>query len=337
MRKKLKLSRKSKNPYYQGPVSDHFDGERFFNPSRRGVKSSSDLFRFMLERGAQPWPDAHPSPFSDRPPHRVIGRDMRLSYVGHASFLLQTAGLNILLDPVWSDRASPFAFAGPKRVNEPGIPFERLPPIDIVLISHNHYDHLDLATLRRLHADHAPRIVTPLGNDTIIKRAHADIKVETYDWGNAVSLSKDVTLHLEEAYHWSARGIYDRSRALWAAFVLETPAGRIYHVGDTGYHDGKIFSAIKEKFGPVKLAILPIGAYEPRWFMAEHHMNPEEAVKAFKATGAQRAIAHHWGTFRLTHESLSAPPEALRHALARNNIDENRFAVLRPGEALSIS
>ena len=328
--------RKSRNPYYKGPISDHFDGERFFNPGRHWRKSSHDLVKWLLEKKPERWPKDHPSPFSDRPPRRVTGRDIRLSFVGHASFLLQTAGLNILLDPVWSERASPFSFAGPKRVNGPGIEFSRLPPIDIVLVSHNHYDHLDLATLRRLHADHAPRVITPLGNDTIIKQAHAGIRAEAHDWGDRVDLGNDVFLHLEEAYHWSARGVRDRLRALWAAFVIETPGGRIYHIGDTGYHDGKIFPAVKAKHGAIKLAILPIGAYEPRWFMAEQHMNPEEAVQAFVASGAERAVAHHWGTFQLTNEGVTEPPEDLRKALGQYGIAEDRFAILRPGEALSI-
>jgi len=330
------MTRKSRNPYYQGPVTDHFDGERFFNPGRRWGKSSHDVVKWLFEKKPPRWPEEHPSPFSDRPPRRVTGRDIRLSFVGHASFLLQTAGLNILIDPVWSDRASPFSFAGPKRVNAPGIEFARLPPIDIVLISHNHYDHLDLATLRRLHADHAPRIITPLGNDTIIKQAHAGIRAEAHDWGDRVDLGNDVFVHLEEAYHWSARGVRDRLRALWAAFVIETPGGRIYHIGDTGYHDGKIFPAVKAKHGTIELAILPIGAYEPRWFMAEQHMNPEEAVRAFMASGAERAVAHHWGTFQLTNEGVTVPPEDLRKALRQHGVAEDRFAVLRPGEALSI-
>lgn len=331
----VKIPAKSRNPYYQGPVSDHFDGEHFFNPGRRWKKSPGDLLRWMMERKPERWPASHPSPYMDAPPHRIPGRDIRLSYVGHASFLLQTGGLNILIDPVWSERVSPLRFVGPKRVNPPGIPFEKLPPIDVVLVSHNHYDHLDIATLRRLHAVHAPRIVTPLGNDTIIRDAHAGIRAEAHDWGARVELGPNIAVHFEEAYHWSARGIRDRLRALWAAFVIETPAGRIYHVGDTGYHDGKIFPAAREKHGRLKLAILPIGAYEPRWFMAEQHMNPDEAVRALIALGAERAVAHHWGTFQLTNEGVTRPPEDLKKALATHKVDEKKFTVLRPGEVLN--
>lgn len=228
-----KSKHRSKNPYYQGPVTDHFDGEHFFNPGRRWKKSPLDLLRWGFEGGREKWPDAHPSPFSDKPPERVSEQVIRVSFVGHASFLVQTAGLNILLDPVWSDRVSPVRFAGPKRVNSPGIAFDDLPMIDIVLISHNHYDHLDLATLKRLCTlGHTPRIITPLGNDTIIKQAVPNARVETYDWHQHVSLGNEVMLHFEEAYHWSARGLRDRLRALWAAFVLKTPGGLIYHVGD---------------------------------------------------------------------------------------------------------
>ena len=159
--------------YYTGPVSDHFDGERFFDREAAAPRSRRDLLRWFLQRRLRgtkaKWPDWAPSPFTDRPPPRVEGAACRISYVGHASWLIQTAGLNILLDPVWSKRASPFRHVGPKRVNDPGIVFADLPPIDVVLVSHAHYDHLDVATLSRLAAAHRPRIITPLGNDTIMR------------------------------------------------------------------------------------------------------------------------------------------------------------------------
>ena len=324
------------NPYYSGPRSDHFDGERFFNPELRWKKTPMDLLRWGLDGSKEPWPPHHPSPFSDQPPMRVEGSQIRLSFVGHASFLLQTAGLNILLDPVWSERASPLGFAGPKRVNPPGIAFDALPPIDVVLVSHNHYDHLDLSTLMRLEAVHHPRIITPLGNDAIIRRAGFNMSVEAHDWGNQVDLGNGVTVHLTEAYHWSARGVFDRFCALWAAFVIKTPGGAIYHVGDTAYHGGRIFDEVRDTFGAIRLAILPIGAYEPRWFMAEQHMNPDEAVRAFLASGAEQAVAHHWGTFRLTNEGVLRPPEALRQALTERGVPDGRFSVLQPGQALAI-
>ena len=332
----VKIPAKSRNPSYPGPVSDQVDGEHFFNPGRRWKKSPGDLLRWMMERKPERWPASHPSPYMDAPPHRVPGRDIRLSYVGHASFLLQTGGLNILIDPVWSERVSPLRFVGPKRVNPPGIPFEKLPPIDVVLVSHNHYDHLDIATLRRLHAVHAPRIVTPLGNDTIIRDAHAGIRAEAHDWGARVELGPNIAVHFEEAYHWSARGLFDRRMALWAAFVIETPSGAIYHIADTGFGDGELFRAARRKYGGFKLAILPIGAYEPRWFMKDQHVDPAEAVKIFELCGARQAMGHHWGTFQLTNEEIDAPPKALATALKKGGHAETRFRVFRPGEVFDV-
>jgi len=158
------------------------------------------------------------------------------------------------------------------------------------------------------------------------------VAAEAFDWGARVALSDSIAVHLEPSQHWSARGVLDRSRALWAAFVIETPAGAVYHVGDTGYGDGSLFPRIRERHGPPRLAILPVGAYEPRWFMQGQHMNPDEAVRVFLACGAQHAIGHHWGTFRLTDESVEAPPAALTEALAQHGVAPERFRALRPGE-----
>lgn len=325
------------NRYYQGPPSDHFDGLRFFNPDGgRTEKSAADLVKWRTGPGKEPWPESFPSPFRDTPPPRVDGPELRVALVGHASFLYQTSGLNILIDPVWSERVSPVRFAGPRRVNPPGIAFEDLPPIDVVLLTHNHYDHLDADTLRRLHRRHRPRIVTPLGNDTVLRRIHADLAAETRDWGGHVTLAPGVCVHVEPARHWSARGVFDRSRALWCAFVVETPGGAIYHIGDTGFGDGRHFAAVRRRFPALRLATIPIGAYEPRWFMHEQHVDPEEAVRIFEACGARQAVGHHWGTFKLTDEGITRPPEALDAALAARGIPPERFRALRPGEVVSV-
>jgi len=321
-----------RNPYYAGPVSDHFDGLRFFLPEQPPDKSLKDLLRWRLARGGRKaWPKRHPSPFQDRPPSAVEG--LRVVLIGHASFLIQAAGLNILIDPVFSERASPVSFAGPKRVNPPGIAYQDLPPVHAVLITHNHYDHLDLAALGRLWQEHRPRILAPLGNDTIIRAVHPQIPVETLDWGEPMELGHGVTAHPTPSCHWSARSMRDRRMALWCAYVLTTPAGTIYHVGDTGFGDGRIFRDVRARFGPPRLANLPIGAYEPRWFMKPQHMNPEDAVKAFRLLEAEQALGHHWGTFRLTDEGVDDPPRALAAALAEAGIPAERFRPLRPGEA----
>ena len=250
----------------------------------------------------------------------------------HASFLIQTAGLNILLDPVWSKRASPSRLIGPKRVNEPGIAFTELPPIDVVLVSHGHYDHLDVRTLSRIATVHRARVITPLGNDVVMRNFDSTIAAEAYDWGNRVDIGNGMAVTLVASQHWSARNLSDRNMALWASFVIETPGGRIYFVADSGYGDGRYFRTAGERHGPFKLAILPIGAYEPRWFMRDHHMNPPEAVQALIDCGGELALAHHHGTFQLTDEPIDAPFLALLEALNVAGISPERFAALRPGQ-----
>jgi hypothetical protein len=207
------VHRRGRNPYYRGPESDHFDGVRFFAPGQVADKALADILRWKAERGGTAWPKAYPSPFpADRPPERVTG--LRIVLIGHASYLVQVAGRNILIDPVFATRASPTRFAGPKRVNPPGIAMADLPPIDAVLITHNHYDHLDGPSLARIWQAHQPLVVAPLGNDTILRGYDDTMHVETADWGGSVDLGDGVAVHLTPAYHWSARGLNDRRMAL---------------------------------------------------------------------------------------------------------------------------
>ena len=322
--------------YYDGPRSDHFDGTRFFDPHGSPPKSLATLLRWYSARQKAEWPAWAPSPYSDRPPARVEGPDWRISYVGHATMLLQTAGLNILIDPVWSNRVSPLSFVGPTRVNDPGIAFDALPPIDVALVSHCHYDHLDVGTLARLHAAHGARVITPLGNDIIMKNHDAAIRAEAHDWHDRVLLGRGVTVTLVPSHHWSARGLTDRNKALWASFVIETPAGRIYHVADSGYGGGHHFRAVRDRYGPFRLTVLPVGAYEPRWFMRDQHMNPAEAVQAFTVSGAEFALGHHYGTFQLTDEAIDAPAQALATARVEAGIEPERFRLLRPGQVWNV-
>ncbi len=327
---------KSGNRYYSGPTSDHFDGRIFFNPDGTPPGRFRDLLKWRLNGDRTKWPSEWPSPFPQAVPEsRIEGSGLRVTMVGHATLLVQVAGLNILTDPVWSDRASPFSSIGPKRVAPPGIRFEDLPPIDLVLLSHNHYDHMDLATLSRLVAAFDPVIVTPLGNDAILGRGLANARISARDWGEAVEHGP-ARIHFEPVHHWSARGLGDRRMALWAGFALETPAGRIYHVGDTGFHDGINYRAAAEKHGSFRLAILPFGAYEPRWFMKGQHQNPEEAVEGMLLCKADHVAGHHWATFQLTDEPIDEPREKLMAALAEKAVPANRFRPMRAGEVWDV-
>jgi L-ascorbate metabolism protein UlaG (beta-lactamase superfamily) len=317
--------------YYQGPESDHFDGHRFYNPGAPMEKSFSDFLRWRFTREPGAWPDYFPLKKCDRPPARITGDALRVSYVGHATVLLQSSGLNILTDPVYSKRTSPVRWAGPERVHPPGIMFDHLPKIDIVLISHSHYDHLDLATITRLWQRDHPRIIVPLGNDTIISSHDRDIQAEAYDWGQLVQVSNGVTIHLEPMYHWSARGMFDRNRSLWAAFVISSAGGNIYFVGDSGFGSGENFKRAREKYTNFRLAILPIGSYDPRWFMRYGHMNPAESLQALQLLGSPAMLPIHYNTFQLADTGFDVPLHDLQEAMAAKEIPTERIITLQPG------
>ncbi|WP_337268844.1 MBL fold metallo-hydrolase [Oryzifoliimicrobium ureilyticus] len=326
---------KPANRYYQGPVSDHFDGRLFFNPdAEESLATFKDILKWRFNGERSKWPKHRPGQ-ETKPRLRVDGGGLIITMIGHASLLIQVAGLNILTDPVYCERASPLSFLGPKRVNKPGIRFDDLPKIDIVLVTHNHYDHMDLATLARLKKAHDPLVVTPLGNDTIIKAKVPDLRLSVQDWGDRLQVG-ETNIHCVPTYHWSARGTRDRRMALWASFVIETPAGIVYHIGDTGFGDGRIYRMIGERFGAPRAAILPIGAYEPRWMMRNNHQMPDEAVQGMMLMNAHFAVGHHWGTFQLTDEAIDAPPEALAQSLSNHGISKERFRALRPGESFEV-
>ena len=268
----------------------------------------------LLERST-PWP-AH----IDEPPRRPPPLDgaAARSFIGHATFLIQTAAGNILTDPMYSDRAGPLNLLGPRRVRPPAVRFEDLPPISVVLLSHNHYDHCDLRTLGMLARRFDPLVVTPLANAPLVRSAGIR-RVEELDWWQAAETSP-MPITLTPAQHFSARTPFDRNLALWGGFVVTAGRSRIYFAGDTAYARS---SAIHERLGPIELSLLPIGAYEPRWFMHIVHMNPAEAVSLTSNRRAE-SIGMHYGTFQMTIEGIDEPLRPRRGARA-NGVDPSRF------------
>ncbi len=230
----------------------------------------------------------------------------QITWIGHSTFLLQVNGLNILTDPIFSDRASPISFAGPKRSTPPALTIEQLPSIDIVLISHNHYDHLDKRTIKALHRNQPDKPISyfvPLGQKAWFDKLGI-AQVTELDWWDNAQIN-NITIHAVPVQHWSSRTPFDRNTVLWAGFVIDAPQLSTLFVGDSGYSDD--FKTIAQRLGGVDLALVPIGAYDPRWFMKSAHMDPEEALQVVQDVGATRAIGMHWGTFALTDEPMEEP------------------------------
>lgn len=312
------------------PISDHCDGRRFFNPSGAAPKQFKDLIAWKLRTRPKLWPTWIENNFQPNLASTTSDDEIVLTFINHVTFLIQTAGLTILTDPVFSKRVSPSQQIGPKRIRLPGLAFSQLPKIDLVVISHNHYDHLDLPTVKKLARVFQPLFVTPLGNGQILKKAGATHVVET-DWWQVLDFYNTQIITVP-AQHWSTRGLRDQNRALWSGFVLQTQKKKIYFAGDTGYSNH--FKEIYKKLGAMDLALLPIGAYEPRWFMRDHHMNPEESVQAHLDLHARLSIAMHFGTFQLTDEGFEEPLNDLKLALDKYQV--TNFSVLEVGETLAI-
>jgi L-ascorbate metabolism protein UlaG (beta-lactamase superfamily) len=316
-------------PKWKGPRTDHFDGKHFTNHPQQPTKGEFLKWRRGKNRGY--WPDWVTQAAGPKPPAQVQCDDMRVTFVNHNTMLLQTAGLNILTDPIWSERASPVKGAGPKRHRTPGIRFDDLPKIHLVLVSHNHYDAMDRDTLEKLSARHHPKIVVPLGNrDWLIDKGV--VGVHEIDWWQSIPVTEQVKVMGVPAQHKSGRGLTDRDRALWQGYVVETPCGKIYFAGDTGMSEH--FKKINEKVGPVRLALLPIGGYEPQWYMKLNHLNPTEAVEAHKIVQAQTTVAFHFGTFEVADGGLVDPLIELNKIMPPE-IRPN-FWVLNEGEAAMI-
>jgi len=310
------------------PFPRHFDGKRFFNPNAPQAPGWWDLLRWKAtsrpERSPRFVGDVNPS----KPPEHVDGNELRVTLVNHATVLLQHRGGNILTDPIWSRRAGPSRWIGPRRHREPGVRWEDLPRIDVVLLSHNHYDHLDVATLRRLAEQGSLRVVVPVGVGRLVRPLKMGT-VDELDWGESAALASG-KIHCVPALHFSARELLDRNRTLWCGYFLELGEFTVYFAGDTAY--GSHFSQIRERFGAPRLALLPIGAYAPRWFMSPVHIGPDEEARAHEVLGAGTSIAIHHGTFQLADEAIDTPKRVLRECRT-----DDSFLLLENGESVTLT
>ncbi len=312
---------------YKGEVSDHFDGVRFFNPDKEPV--TEDFSMRLVE-----WPEWIDDPSYPPPPDKVAAGALRITHINHATILIQVDGVNILTDPIWSKRASIVSWAGPKRVRAPGVAMQDLPEIDIILISHNHYDHLDIPTLQQLNRKHKPLIMAGLGSKALLKSEGLKRVVEMDWWQEHALLSGKLRIHFVPARHNSGRGLFDRNKTLWGGYVIETTGGYIYFAGDTAY--GEFLADLKKRFGAFRLALLPIGHYKPRGMMQAHHMNPNDAVKIHKLLNIKQSIAMHFATFHgigaHNNETVDEHEKDLLRALTKQAVPITEFWVPGFGE-----
>jgi L-ascorbate metabolism protein UlaG (beta-lactamase superfamily) len=320
-------------PRYQGPVSDHFDGHSFRNLGPYEARGFGDLLRWKTTGDPVPWPDWVELPPAPAPPARVT-EGVRVTVVNHATCLVQMGGINVVTDPVWSKRVGPVSWIGPKRHKAPGVAFEALPKIDAILVSHNHYDHLDLPTMKRLVERDDPVVLVGLGTRKLLEKHGIDVsRVFDLDWWQSRDVG-GVRITFAPAQHWSTRFIGDRFANLWGSFFVAHGDRSVYFAGDTGA--GPHFRLVRERLGRPTIALLPIGAYEPRWFMRPQHIDPAEAVAAHLELGAGRSVGMHFGTFDQADEGMDDPPAALRAARASAGLAPEAFLALENGGSVVV-
>lgn len=296
-----------------------FDGKRFENIEPFADKSLFQVLKWRFTSKQLEWDKVKNQIFYK--PKMERSKNLRITLIGHSTVLIQVDGINILTDPHYSKRSSPLSWIGPERIIEPAIRFQDLPPVDVVLISHNHYDHLDLPTLKKLQEAHSPLFLVGLGNQKLLASEGIKNIIEMDWWGEYVFQS--IKIHFTPVQHWSARGIFDKRKTLWGGYLIEA-SKKIFFAGDTGY--GKVFKMINKKYGKMDVGLIPIGAYEPRWFMKKAHVNPTESVKIFKDLELKSAIGIHFGTFNgLTDEPKDQPKIDLVSALNRENLPPDVF------------
>ncbi len=318
---------------YKGPVSPHFDGKKFRNPSGRDAKGFGAVFKYARERKPDKWQKNYETFVRTEPVPPVDENDIQYTFVNHSTFLIQHKGMNILTDPIWSERCSPFQFMGPSRMRPPGLAFEALPRIDLVLVSHNHYDHLDANTIKRIVKKWNPVFVAPLGVSSILKKWGCQQVIEL-DWWASTQIA-GLNIKATPANHFSSRGIFDQNTSLWAGFIIQSDSHKIYYTGDSGYSD--IFKTIGEREGPFDLSFIPIGAYIPEWFMSPIHVSPNEAVQIHQDVRSQQSVAMHFGTFPLADDNMERSTSVLKKELEVQHIAAEKFRIPDEGFCTTLS
>jgi len=320
-------------PRYKGPVTDHFDGKEFKNPNGQVSQGLGAVFKWMRTRKRDPWPKAKDWSIPEKSFDQPGG--IRVTFVNHSTFLIQVGEFNILTDPVWSQRVSPFSFMGPARKRPPGVRLEDLPNIDLVLLSHNHYDHLDKQTLKTIHQVHRPQVLTPLGVGAYAKKIGMN-PCEDLDWWQSQSFhDHSIKITALPASHFSSRGTLDRNATLWCGFFIESELGNVYFAGDSGF--GEFFNDIAERTADMDIALLPIGAYKPEWFMSPIHTSPSEAVKVHKILNPGISIASHFGTFPLADDNTERALNDLKAAKTMEDVAEEKFITLDEGRSFEFN
>ena len=317
---------------YKSRYEDTILGRRYYNIEPVKRHNVFDLMKWYATGKRKKWPELINTEPYDAPPERHE-KGIRYTVVNHATVLIQVDGVNILTDPIWSMRASMFSWIGPKRCLPPAVSFDQLPRIDVVLISHNHYDHMDIPTLELLVKRDNPLILTGLGNKRILKKHGIDNVTELDWWQNAASGA--IEFFFTPARHFSSRGIADYNLSLWGSFIIKTSNGVICFIGDSGY--GSFIKEIRKRFGPVALAFIPIGAYEPAWMMESIHLTPEEAWQVHKELESHLSVAIHFGTFQLTDEGINEPAERLLKAVSSDSRTFGKFIVPKFGKSIDVS
>lgn len=328
-------------PRHKGETSDHFDGKKFFNPNGHNARNFSDVIKWQSDthRKRPIWQPVENPSLGEKPTPSVSDGHVRVTFIGHSTVLLQMDGMNILTDPVWYERTSPVQWAGPRRVRPAGIRIEDLPTIHLVLQSHNHWDHLDIINLPKIYARDKPQIITSLGISQFLKKKGIEKTIDM-DWWQEINFralpdTEGVTITCLPAQHFSGRGIRDRNATLWSGFMISSPhSGNIYFAGDSGY--APFFKTIGEKFGTIRLALIPIGAYKPEWFMAPIHCSPAEAVQIHLDIHAEKSLAIHHSTFPLADDGQKEPIEELEKAKILRGVAVDDFFVLEEGKSKDV-